>query len=72
MPRDKPFGRLEETFRLLKLWFNTDEPIDYDGAFYKVRNGGVSTPAYTPGGPQLVVAGGPGKAMRYAAQLADG
>jgi phthiodiolone/phenolphthiodiolone dimycocerosates ketoreductase len=70
--RDKPFGRLEETLKLLKLWFNTDEPIDYDGTFYKVKAGGISTPAFTEGGPPLLVAGGPGKAMRYAAQLADG
>ena len=70
--RDKPFARLEETLKLLKLWFSTDEPVDYDGTFWKVRNGGISTPAYTEGGPELLVAGGPGKAMRYAAQLADG
>jgi phthiodiolone/phenolphthiodiolone dimycocerosates ketoreductase len=70
--RDKPFARLEETLKLLKLWFSTDEPIDYDGRFYKVKSGGVSTPAFTEGGPPLLVAGGPGKAMKYAAQLADG
>jgi phthiodiolone/phenolphthiodiolone dimycocerosates ketoreductase len=70
--RDKPFSRLEETLKLLRLWFDTNEPIDFDGKFYTIRNGGVSTPAYSDGGPQLVVAGGPGKAMQYGAQLADG
>jgi phthiodiolone/phenolphthiodiolone dimycocerosates ketoreductase len=70
--RDKPFGRLEETLKLMKLWFNTNEPINYDGKFYTIRNGGISTPAFTEGGPQLLVAGGPGKAMQFGAQLADG
>jgi phthiodiolone/phenolphthiodiolone dimycocerosates ketoreductase len=70
--RDKPFGRLEETLKLLRLWFNTNDPIDYDGKFWKIRNGGISTPAFTEGGPQLLVAGGPGKAMQFGAQLADG
>lgn len=65
-------GRLEEVLKLLKLWFSTDEPVDFDGKFWKVKNGGISTPAFTPGGPELLVAGGPGKAMRYAATLADG
>ena len=60
LSRDKPFGRLEETLKLLRLWFDTNEPIDYDGTFWKVKNGGVSTPAFTPGGPELLVAGGPG------------
>lgn len=70
--RDRPFGRLEEVLKLLKLWFSTDEPVDFDGNFWQIKNGGISTPAYTPGGPDLLVAGGPGKAMKYAAQLADG
>ena len=70
--RDKPFGRLEEVLKLLKLWFSTNEPVDFDGKFWQVKNGGISTPAFTDGGPDLLVAGGPGKAMRYAATLADG
>jgi phthiodiolone/phenolphthiodiolone dimycocerosates ketoreductase len=72
IPREKPFGRLEETLKLLRLWFSTTEPIDYEGTFWPVKSGGIGLPAYTEGGPELLVAGGPGKAMRYAATLADG
>jgi phthiodiolone/phenolphthiodiolone dimycocerosates ketoreductase len=70
--RDKPFGRMEEILKLLKLWFSSNDPIDFEGKFYNVRRGGIATPAFTEGGPKLLVAGGPGKALRYAATLADG
>jgi phthiodiolone/phenolphthiodiolone dimycocerosates ketoreductase len=70
--RDKPFGRLEETLKLLRLWFETNEPIDYDGNFWKIEQGGLMLPPYTEGGPEILVAGGPGKALKFAAQLADG
>ena len=72
IPRDKPFGRLEETLKLLRLWFGTNETIDYDGSFWTVKEGGISTPAYTPGGPKLFVGGGPGKALKFSSTLADG
>jgi phthiodiolone/phenolphthiodiolone dimycocerosates ketoreductase len=49
--RDRPFGRLEEVLKLLKLWFSTDEPVDFDGKFWQVKNRGISTPAYRPGVP---------------------
>jgi phthiodiolone/phenolphthiodiolone dimycocerosates ketoreductase len=72
IPRDRPFGRLEETLKLLRLWWNTDEPIDYDGTFWKVKNGVIGVAPYSQGGPELLVAGGPGKAQRFGATLADG
>lgn len=70
--RDKPFARLEETLTLMRKWWSTFEPIDYDGQFHKVEKASVGAPPYTPGGPKMFVAGGPGRAMRAAAQLADG
>jgi phthiodiolone/phenolphthiodiolone dimycocerosates ketoreductase len=72
LPRDRPFGRLEEILNLLPLWFNSNEPIDFDGKFWKVKNGIIGLPAHSEGGPELLVAGGPGKALRFGATLADG
>jgi phthiodiolone/phenolphthiodiolone dimycocerosates ketoreductase len=70
--REKPFGRLEETIKLLRLWWSTEEPVTFDGQFWKLQDAVMGAPSYTEGGPELLVAGGPGKALRFAATLADG
>jgi len=72
IPRRQPFGHLEEALQLLRMWWSSDEPINYDGKFWNVRNGVIGVSAYTPGGPDLLVAGGPGKAMRFGATIGDG
>jgi phthiodiolone/phenolphthiodiolone dimycocerosates ketoreductase len=72
IPRDKPFGRLEEALTLIRKFWSTFDPIDYDGKFYNVKQASVGAPPFTPGGPRMIVAGGPGRALRAAAQLADG
>jgi phthiodiolone/phenolphthiodiolone dimycocerosates ketoreductase len=70
--KDKPFARLEEQLTLIKKFWSTFDPIDYDGQFFKVKQASVGAAPFTPGGPKMIVAGGPGRAMRAAAQLADG
>jgi phthiodiolone/phenolphthiodiolone dimycocerosates ketoreductase len=70
--KDKPFARLEEQLTLIRKFWSTFDPIDYDGEFFKVKQACVGAQPLTPGGPKMIVAGGPGRAMRAAAQLADG
>jgi phthiodiolone/phenolphthiodiolone dimycocerosates ketoreductase len=70
--RDKPFARLEEQLKLIRKFWSTFDPIDFDGEFYKVKQASVGAAPFTPGGPKMIVAGGPGRAMRAAANLADG
>jgi phthiodiolone/phenolphthiodiolone dimycocerosates ketoreductase len=70
--RDKPFARLEEQLTLIRKFWSTFDPIDYDGQFYKVKQASIGAQPLTPGGPRMIVAGGPGRAMRAAANLADG
>lgn len=70
--KDKPFARLEEQLKLIKKYWSTFDPIDYDGEFFKVKQASVGAAPYTPGGPKMIVAGGPGRALRASAQLADG
>lgn len=70
--KDKPFARLEEQLTLIRKYWSTFDPIEYDGEFFKVKQASVGAAPYTPGGPKMIVAGGPGRAMRAAAQLADG
>lgn len=70
--KDKPFARLEEQLKLIRKYWSTFDPIDYDGEFFKVKQASVGAAPYTPGGPKMIVAGGPGRALRASAQLADG
>jgi phthiodiolone/phenolphthiodiolone dimycocerosates ketoreductase len=70
--RNKIFGRLEETLTLVKKFWSTFDPVSYDGEFYKVKQASVGAPPFTPGGPRTIIGGGPGRAMRIAAQQADG
>jgi len=70
--KDKPFARLEEQLTLIRKFWSTFDPIDYDGQFFKVKQASVGAAPFTPGGPKMIVAGGPGRALRAAAQLADG
>lgn len=72
LPRDKPFGRLEEGMKILRMFFDSNEPIDYDGPIWSLKNAIVGLPAYGDKPPPLMIAGGPGRAMRIAGQLSDG
>jgi phthiodiolone/phenolphthiodiolone dimycocerosates ketoreductase len=72
LPRDKPFGRLEEGMKILRMFFDSNEPIDYDGPIWSLKNAIVGLPAYEDKPPPLMIAGGPGRAMRIAGQLSDG
>jgi phthiodiolone/phenolphthiodiolone dimycocerosates ketoreductase len=70
--REKPFARLEEQLTLIRRFWSTFEPIDHDGQFFKIKQASVGAAPYTEGGPRMIVAGGPGRALRAAARLADG
>ncbi|HEY1970027.1 MAG TPA: LLM class flavin-dependent oxidoreductase [Pseudonocardia sp.] len=70
--RERPFARLEETLKIVRMFWENREPISYDGPIWKLANAVIGADTYTRGGPELLVAGGPGKAQRFAATLADG
>jgi phthiodiolone/phenolphthiodiolone dimycocerosates ketoreductase len=72
LPRDKPFGRLEEGMKILRKFFESNEPIDYDGPIWQLKNAIVGLGAYEGQPPPLMIAGGPGRAMRIAGELSDG
>lgn len=70
--RDRPFARLEETLKIVRMFWENRGPVDHDGPIWKMRNAVIGADTFTPGGPELLVAGGPGKALRFSATLADG
>jgi phthiodiolone/phenolphthiodiolone dimycocerosates ketoreductase len=69
---DKPIGRLEEGLRLIRELWESDEPIDFDGAHYQLKQAvhGLAP----PGGERLPVwiCGAGPRMCRIAGQLAEG
>ena len=72
LSREQPFGRLEEGMKILRMFFESNEPIDYDGKIWQLKNAIVGLAAYDGKPPPIMIAGGPGRAMRIASQLSDG
>lgn len=72
LPREKPFTHLEETLKLVKLFWENDEPVSYEGKIWNLDRAILALKAYEGKRPEMLVAGGAGKAMKFAAQLSDG
>lgn len=70
---DRPATRLEDALRVIRLLWENDEPVDYEGPVYKLEgavNGmGPSEPGRFP--PIWVAAHGP-RTCRITGELADG
>lgn len=73
MAFDKPATRLEDALRVVRLLWENDEPVDYDGPVYKLENGVCGMAPHTPGvyPPIWVAAHGP-RLCRVTGELADG
>ena len=72
IPRAKPFGHLEEGMKIIQMFFDSSEPINYDGPLWQLKNAVVGLDAYNGVPPRMMVAGGPGKALSLAAQYSSG
>jgi phthiodiolone/phenolphthiodiolone dimycocerosates ketoreductase len=72
IPRNKPFAHLEDAIKVIRLLWDNKEPVSYEGPIYKLDRAILNL---GPGGaknPPMLIAGGPGKALRFAGELADG
>ncbi|HEY1966551.1 MAG TPA: LLM class flavin-dependent oxidoreductase [Pseudonocardia sp.] len=72
LPREKPFAHLEDSLEIIRKFFDSADPVDHQGPIWNLDRAIVGLRAYQDTPPTLCVAGGPGKAMRFAATLADG
>ncbi len=70
--RSRPFGHLEEALKIIRLLCDSDEPVNYEGPIWNLENAIVGLGIYGEKPPRVIVAGGPGKALRFGATLADG
>jgi phthiodiolone/phenolphthiodiolone dimycocerosates ketoreductase len=73
MTFDRPASRLEDALRVIRLLWENDDPVDYDGPVFQLRDAVCGLGPYEPGKfpPIWVAAHGP-RLCRVTGELADG
>ena len=72
LPREKPFGHLEECIKIIRMLAESRELVNYDGPIWKLKNAILAFDPYEKRCPPLYVACGPGKGIEICGNHADG
>jgi phthiodiolone/phenolphthiodiolone dimycocerosates ketoreductase len=68
----KPVGRLEEAIEVMRLLWSTDQPVDFDGRFFQLRDAVLGLEPYEGRPPQVWLAAHGPRMLRITGRLADG
>jgi phthiodiolone/phenolphthiodiolone dimycocerosates ketoreductase len=68
----KPVGRFEESVRIIKLLWETDGPVDFEGGFYRLEHARLDTEAYEGRVPPIWIGAAGPRMLRIAGRHADG
>jgi F420-dependent oxidoreductase-like protein len=69
---DRRFARFEEALQVVILLLQSEEPVSFDGEFYRLRDAALMPRSPRPGGPPIVIGGnGPRRTLPLAARYAD-
>jgi F420-dependent oxidoreductase-like protein len=69
---DRRFARFEEALQVVILLLQSEEPVSFDGEFYRLRDAVLMPRSPRPGGPPIVIGGnGPRRTLPLAARYAD-
>ena len=71
IPREKPFTRLEECTKIVKLLMESDGLVDYEGPVWNLKNAAMTLKPFGKKPPPVLIAGG-GKAREIAGKYGDG
>jgi phthiodiolone/phenolphthiodiolone dimycocerosates ketoreductase len=72
MEWDKPVGHLDEGLDVIRLLWENDDPVSFDGQFYKLEDAVLGLSPYTPGGPPIWIAAHGPRSLRITGAKADG
>jgi F420-dependent oxidoreductase-like protein len=69
---DRRFARFEEGLKVITRLLRSEEPVSFDGEFYRLRDAVLMPRSPRPGGPPIVIGGnGPRRTLPLAARYAD-
>jgi phthiodiolone/phenolphthiodiolone dimycocerosates ketoreductase len=68
----KPASRLEESLKVIKLLWETDGPVDFEGQFYKLHHARMDTEPFEGRLPKIWVAASGPRMLEIAGRYADG
>jgi F420-dependent oxidoreductase-like protein len=69
---DRRFARFEEGLEVITRLLRNDEPVSFDGEFYRLRDAVLMPRSPRPGGPPIVIGGsGPRRTLPLVARYAD-
>lgn len=68
----KPVSRLEEALRVIRLLWDSDGPVDFDGQFYHLHHARLDTEPYDGQFPPIWIAGSGPRTLDIVGRYADG
>jgi phthiodiolone/phenolphthiodiolone dimycocerosates ketoreductase len=68
----KSVSRFEESLQVIKLLWETDGPVDFEGAFYHLKHARLDTEPYQGRFPQIWVGSGGPRMLAITGRYADG
>ena len=69
---DRRFARFEEGLEIVTRLLRNEEPVSFEGQFYRLRDALIMPRSPRPGGPPIVIGGnGPRRTLPLAARYAD-
>ena len=72
LPVPQRFARFEEGVRIIRHLLRQDEPLNFDGEYYRLHDAVLLPRPERPGGPPILIGGGgPRRSLPMAARYAD-
>lgn len=68
----KPVGRFEEALKVIRLLWDSDGPVDFEGQFYRLQHARIDTEAYEGRFPRIWIGASGPRMLRITGQYADG